>query len=209
MKNSSISWTHHTFNSWIGCTKVHEGCAHCYAEADMDKRRHRVKWGPQGTRSRTSDAYWRDPVKWNREAQSAGERHRVFCASLADVFEDWQGPIVNSHGIPLHRGDAWHMKEKYVPMEGIWIGKSLATMSDLRRDLFGIIDQTPFLDWMLLTKRPENILRMWPPLANANLTVPLRQMLQRDNVWLGTSISNQATANKQCQQAVTVAREVA
>ena len=54
----------------------------------MDKRLGRVEWGPNGTRQRTSEAYWRQPLKWDKEAQAAGERHRVFCASLADVFED-------------------------------------------------------------------------------------------------------------------------
>ena len=52
--NSKIEWTDNTFNPWIGCTKVSDGCKHCYAEALMDKRYGRVQWGPQGTRQRTS-----------------------------------------------------------------------------------------------------------------------------------------------------------
>jgi protein gp37 len=78
-ETTGITWTDSTFNPWIGCTKIARGCAHCYAEADMDTRRGRVKWGPHGTRSRTSDAYWRQPLKWNREAAAAGVRRRVFC----------------------------------------------------------------------------------------------------------------------------------
>ncbi len=53
---TKIEWTHATFNPWIGCAKVHEGCRHCYAEADFGTRRGRVAWGPHGTRSRTSRA---------------------------------------------------------------------------------------------------------------------------------------------------------
>ena len=85
---TEISWTTSTFNPWIGCTKVSPGCAHCYAERDMDHRRHRVKWGKGQERSRTSPTYWRQPFAWNREAAKTGERHLVFCASLADWLDD-------------------------------------------------------------------------------------------------------------------------
>lgn len=87
MKNSEISWCDHTFNPWIGCSKVSPGCDHCYAETLMATRYGRVEWGVNGTRVRTSAANWKQPVAWNRAAGRAGERHRVFCASLADVFE--------------------------------------------------------------------------------------------------------------------------
>jgi protein gp37 len=87
MKDSKIEWTHHTFNPWIGCTRVSPGCTNCYAETMMADRYKKVKWGPQGQRIRTSVDYWKQPLKWNREAAAAGERRRVFCASLADVFE--------------------------------------------------------------------------------------------------------------------------
>lgn len=132
----------------------------------MDKRRGRVKWGINGTRSVTSDAYWRQPIRWNKQAESEGVRRRVFCASLADVFED--------------REELW-----------LW-----------RANLFDLIDETPNLDWLLLTKRPENILKMWP-------TNSLERAAElwgkpggrnagmfRSNIWLGTSISDQATADK-------------
>ena len=87
-ENSKIQWTHHTFNPWRGCTKVSEGCKHCYAET-MSKRNLKVlgQWGPNGTRVVASESMWREPMKWDAAAKAAGERHRVFCASLADVFE--------------------------------------------------------------------------------------------------------------------------
>jgi protein gp37 len=144
--DSKIEWTHHTFNPWIGCTKVSAGCAHCYAEALMDKRWGKVKWGPNGTRVRTSDANWREPLKWNNAAMMAGERHRVFCASLADVFEN---------------------RPELLP----W-----------RRDLFELIRITPYLDWLLLTKRPEHVVDM---AFNAGGY----QTLQ--TCWVGTSVESQ------------------
>jgi protein gp37 len=82
---TSISWTDATFNPWIGCTKVSPACDHCYAEADFDKRKHRVKWGVGNPRSRTKT--WGERLKWNRKAAETGYRPRVFCASLADVFD--------------------------------------------------------------------------------------------------------------------------
>ena len=64
-ENSKIEWTDHTFNPWVGCTKVGPGCDHCYAEARMDTRLHRVSWGPGQPRQRTKT--WGDPVKWNKQ----------------------------------------------------------------------------------------------------------------------------------------------
>lgn len=86
-QDSKIEWTDHTFNPWTGCTKVSPACAHCYAEA-WAKRTGIVQWGDSAPRRRTSEANWRQPLIWDREAAKAGVRRRVFCASLADVFED-------------------------------------------------------------------------------------------------------------------------
>lgn len=86
-ENSKIEWTDHTFNPVTGCQKVGPGCDNCYAEG-WAKRSGLVKWGPKEARRETSAAYWRQPIKWNREAEAAGVRRRVFCASLADVFDN-------------------------------------------------------------------------------------------------------------------------
>jgi len=88
MENSKIEWTHHTFNPWIGCTKVSPGCLNCYAETLMDKRYSRVKWGKGQPRSRTGPDNWRKPWQWNKAAEVATKRPRVFCASLADWLDD-------------------------------------------------------------------------------------------------------------------------
>ena len=96
-ENSKIEWCHHTFNPWTGCTKIGPGCDHCYAEG-WAKRSGIVQWGPGAERRRTSEANWRQPVKWNAEAERLGVRYRVFCASLADVFDnevpaDWRADL--------------------------------------------------------------------------------------------------------------------
>lgn len=88
--NSSIEWTDHTFNPWTGCTNISPGCDNCYAEA-WSKRSGHVKWG-NSPRKRTTDAYWKAPHIWQSKAArflaQFGRRQRVFCASLADVFDN-------------------------------------------------------------------------------------------------------------------------
>jgi protein gp37 len=149
--DTSIQWCDHTFNPWWGCTKVSSGCNNCYAET-FARRTGRAKWGDDEPRVVVSDATWHNPVKWDRAAAKAGERRRVFCGSMCDVFEDRED-LVNS-----------------------------------RVRLFELIHRTPSLDWLLLTKRPEA--------ASVWLEGSLLQGLwPLDNVWLGTSIENQATAD--------------
>lgn len=152
-ENSTISWTDHTFNPWIGCTKVSPACDGCYAEAMMDLRYGRVKWG--GERVRTSKANWRKPIAWNKAAEAAGTRPRVFCASLADVFDNQVPP-------------QW------------------------RADLFELIRITPNLTWLLLTKRPQNIVEMVKTsgaiAGNGTRYLP-------GNVALGTTIEDQRRAD--------------
>lgn len=84
-ENSAIEWTTHTFNPWVGCTKVSPGCDHCYAEG-WAKRSGMVTWGAD--RRRTSAANWRKPLKWSAAVRDTDPRPRVFCASLADVFDN-------------------------------------------------------------------------------------------------------------------------
>lgn len=236
-ENSKIEWTDHTFNPWIGCTKVAAGCAHCYAES-FAKRYGKAKWGPSGTRVKTSEAYWRQPLKWNREAEAAGERKRVFCASLADVFEDWDLEIRDSKGQIIHECEECGTRHggDAIAAHGFECGAVAApfdkeprrckgvcrviSLSDLRRDLFALIDRTPWLDWLLLTKRPENIRRMWSGLVEgrasrvegqtAGYVDVIRRMGTaldseprtlnphpfRANVWLLTSVAEQCDADR-------------
>lgn len=172
-ENSSIEWTDHTFNPWLGCTKVGPGCDHCYAEAMMDRRHGRVRWGSGNPRVRTSEETWKGPVRWNKAYQRemdrarnailafAPSRPRVFCASLADVFDNEVPP-------------AW------------------------RADLFRLIEATPNLDWLLLTKRIGNAPGMlretarmleWPYVDVMPVGVP-------PNVWLGATVVNQQEADR-------------
>lgn len=177
----------------MGCTKVAPGCKHCYAEREMDHRHGKVKWGPSGTRVKTSEKYWKEPLKWSRDAGLAGERQRVFCASLADVFEEWGLPIHD------HKGQQLFVHADYT-ISAEQHGRQ-ANLGDIRRELFKLIDNTPNLDWLVLTKRPENIRRMlpgrskcasWPDCTHPDCIADHYY----ENVWFGTSVSEQESAEK-------------
>lgn len=203
---TKIEWCDSTFNPWIGCTKVSPACDNCYAEADFDLRRHRVKWGARQARSRTSAENWHLPVKWNKQqfvqCPNCGwrgdwkladarngccpacnhlpelfiqARRRVFCASLADVFDN---------EVPT----SW------------------------RAELFQLIANTPNLDWLLLTKRIGNSSRM---IAEATAHVEFNDGSVAEwtssnpwpNVWIGATICNQAEADRDIPKLLAVPAE--
>lgn len=143
-ETTGIGWTDHTFNIAWGCQRVSPGCEHCYAET-LAKRYGLKVWGPKSTTGRRTfgEKYWANPLKWNAKAEKAGERRRVFCSSMADVFEDH--PTIDAE----------------------------------RERLWPLIRATPWLDWQLLTKRPERIAANLPSDWGAN---------GYDNVWMGTSV---------------------
>jgi protein gp37 len=148
MGTTTIEWANFSFNPWIGCTRVSPACDHCYAET-WSKRYNTVEWGAGKPRKLTSESNWQQPIKWNREAEKSGERKRVFCASLADVFDNEVDP-------------AWRIR------------------------LFALIEKTPHLDWLLLTKRIGNVPKM----------LPMDWGTGWPNVWLGISVVNQEEADR-------------
>src|SRR5581483_288541 len=83
---TSIEWCDHTFNPFWGCTKVSPGCDHCYAESWA--KRFGVKWGSGEARKHASERTWAEPIRWNERAGKDRTRKRVFCASMADVFDN-------------------------------------------------------------------------------------------------------------------------
>lgn len=118
--------------------------------AENDTKRYGfVEWGPKAPRRKMSEDYWKQPLKWNKKAQASGEPWRVFCGSWCDVMEAERSV---GDGSPLN----------------LW-----------REELYDLIDATPYLTWMLTTKRPQNFRKFLRP---AWLNNP------RPNVWLLTSI---------------------
>lgn len=138
MAETNIEWADFTFNPWEGCTKVGPGCDHCYAET-RNKRFHGGNWGPGAPRRRTSEANWRLPLKWNREAAKTGTRFRVFCASLADVFDKEA-----SH---LWREDLWTLIEETENLDWLLLTKRIGNVSNMVPS-YWMSDQWPRNAWL-------------------------------------------------------------
>jgi len=148
MQATKIEWCDHTFNPWWGCTKVSPGCANCYAEG-ISARFGGDVYGKNKPRRTFDTKHWEQPIKWEKQCVRTGQRARVFCASMSDVFEDHPDVVTE------------------------------------RQKLWELVYVTPMLDWLLLTKRPENILRM----------TPWQTSQWPENVWTLTSVENQKQAD--------------
>lgn len=172
MQNSKIEWTHHTYNPWWGCVKVSPGCEHCYAESLSKRTGHNI-WGPAKTSDRRlfGDKHWNEPIKWNAAAKATGERQRVFCASMADVFED-------------------HPQ-----------------VEDERVRLLDLIVNTPWLTWLLLTKRPENVNRMIEQ-ATGFSESDMWFHAVGDRVWIGTSVEDQRRADERIPELLKIPAKI-
>lgn len=186
-KNTSIEWCDHTFSPWWGCTKVAAGCAHCYAETFA--RRFGVGWGNGSERRIASERSWRQPLAWERAA-----RHRADCphTSLTGTEPAYRcdgcGAIVTTAPDPKH--DGFVVERFHRPR--VFCGSMCDVFEarpelDAPRDrLSRLIEQTPNLDWLLLTKRPENI----RPMLSFQQAAPI------ENLWVGCSIATQADADR-------------
>ena len=186
-QNTKIEWCDHTFNPWIGCTKVSPGCANCYAESETFTRAQRAAgrelWGKGSERHRTSEANWRQPLKWQPD-WPIRPRPRVFCASMADWLDE------------------------EVPIE--WLV-----------DLLKLIYLTPHLDWLLLTKRPENwhsrLMKALESITDGTgrdgdfwqwLLNWTSSAIHPCHVWIGTSVEDQKRADERIPQLLKIPAQV-
>lgn len=203
-ETTGISWADATFNAWRGCDEVDNSpaCDHCYAKK-MAKRNPVMlgRWGGHaegGTRVVAAEKYWFEPLKWNRDAEKAGVRRRVFAHSISDLFEDWRGPMLNHHGKQLfHNAGSWSDADALIAEEQI---NDPVSMQDVRNRLFKLTGMTLWLDYLFLTKRPENIQRMMPTVVHdvceGGLKVGEIERRYFPNIWLGCTTENQEHADK-------------
>lgn len=160
-KETEIAWTDSTFNPWWGCTKINPACDNCYASA-LDKRTGGAHWGAGVERRRTSAKNWNDPVRWNKNADAFfaehGRRQRVFCASMADVFDNevpssWRAdlfqliidtPNLNWLLLTKRIGNASAMindaigdimQSNLIPLPNVWLGITICNQSEADRDI--------------------------------------------------------------------------
>lgn len=199
MTGSKIEWCDHTFNPWIGCTKVSTECKNCYAWAMMDTRYGRVEWGAGKPRVRTSPDNWKEPLRWQKMA-AAG--------FFVEVRRD--GAFIGRGDVRKLAKDVIQPGDRVVPARPRVFCASLADWLDDEvsiewlADLLGLIQRTPNLDWLLLTKRPENFWRRVQPVyaqlrdINSELAAWFIDWLggrPPKNVWIGTSVGTQRAAD--------------
>ena len=152
MAQSTIEWTDFTFNGWIGCTRISPGCDNCYAAAQDRFRGWTAEgWGAGKPRRRTSESNWALPKRWNKAAQAKGVRARVFCSSLADVFDNeapdkWRAdlaqliaatPMLDWQLLTKRIGNASRMLATMFPAgapSNLWVGATIVNREELLRD---------------------------------------------------------------------------
>ncbi len=191
--NSAISWCDTTMNFWIGCTKVSPACTNCYAAVDTFARRERSHgrelWGPNADRHRTSAALWKKPYQWNKtefvECLDCGCR-----SSKLDKY-------------------CWECEsENIIPVRQRVFVSSLSDIceihpqitDDMRREIAKIVVDCKNLDFLFLTKRPENFNLLWLELFGG-WKLP-------DNLWVGTTVENQKYAEERIPRLVNIPAKV-
>ena len=196
-ENTKIEWTDHTFNPWEGCQKVGAGCLHCYAETRNARFAggQAVNFGPGAPRRRTTAANWRKPLAWNANHEEFfakhGRRQRVFCASLADVFDNAVDP--------QWRVDLFSLILKTPNLDWLLLTKRIGVVPKLLDESIRHIESLP--DWTDEKPHPleavRNMLADW---------VLLRKPPK--NIWLGATIVNQEEADRDIPKLLSVAAAV-
>lgn len=173
MEDTAIEYVHHSFSPWRGCTQIDAGCKYCYAKRGSDRNKRILgEWGDAGTRVVASPSAWNDMRKIDRKCGRLGVKQRVLF-HWADPFEDWVGPMMDHAGNkmifceqcdkvlwPHHKPCSCHAKFKRT-----------AFLNDIRREYFRLIEECQNLTWLLTTKRPQNVRRMWENLSGCNIAL--------------------------------------
>ena len=195
-EKTGIAWCDSTFNPWLGCTKISPACDNCYAERMSG--RFGVEWGAVKPRKRTSISNWKLPLKWNKEPfYECSECHHRFDGkalnpgsnggSFANVCPSCESTRFQQVRRRVFCGSLCDVFDNEVPAE--W-----------RADLFRLIEKTPNLDWLLLTKRIGNIKRWlesdWISGVSTDLTGRWVKGFAPQNVWLGITARNQEEADR-------------
>lgn len=189
-EQTAIRWSRRTFNPWWGCEKIaapdgeRSACDHCYAATLAE----RFGWSDGGAHGTTL---------WGK-----GTPRR----ELSE--KNWALPVKwNREAEALGITDLVFCAS----MADVFEGR--ADLDPLRARLWELIEATPNLIWQVLTKRPENVMRMVPerwlgPRADGMVQidpthlVPYTYLSEPErakvgwpkNVWLGTTVESQRTA---------------
>ena len=188
-ENTKIAWTDDTHNFWRGCTKVSPGCSNCYAEHNVGVKLAGIKWGKGQPRVRSKS--FEEPLKWNKKPWVCG------CGAFADFAIDANLLLCPSCMEYPHRRRVFSLSL------GDWLDPEVPVA--WLADMLDVIRRCPNLDFLLLTKRPE----LWKQrVDSAFLTLKFKDVERAQwvwdwlydgkspsNIWLGTTVENQKTAD--------------
>lgn len=203
MENSKIEWCDHTANFWSGCTKKSPACAHCYAEVLALRAPKTLGcWGPGAPRRDHRGSATKNVMKWQRRAKL----DRV-CSN----GHPYPGTYENlAHGKCYQCGERWEDMPKPRPRVFVnslsdWLDEEVPV--EWLANLLDVIRVCPDLDFLLLTKRPENFHRLldraqnpfggkraWDPPDLAKWIIDWIEGCPPPNAWIGTTVEDQARA---------------
>lgn len=214
-EGTKIQWCDDTHNFWQGCTKVSPGCANCYAEARDQRFSGGAHWGKGAPRVRSKD--FEAPLRWNEKPEVC-DRCGVARALEHAFAETVLGPCDK-----CGKGATFHRRRVFSLSLGDWLDEEIPI--EWLADMLDVIRQCPNLDFLLLTKRPENwfhrlqAARDWAVEKFTEADTPLKSDDDNDhlwcwlegwlcarfdsckfeipaNVWIGVTIENQEYADK-------------
>lgn len=223
-ERSAIEWCDSTFNPWLGCTKISPACDHCYAEAHMDTRLGRVQWGAGQPRQRTSAANWRQPLKWNAQADYFGQCDVCGHRGEKQFMQAADGRKVRTAVCQSCNNGLMQPARRRVFCASLadWLDKEVPVA--WLADLLSLIHRTPNLDWLLLSKRIGN----WRARISAVVDLFEHRMVVSGlgdnhgyamtrnwltgeapaNVWLGATVCNQPEADRDIPKLLAVPARV-
>lgn len=190
-ENTKIGWTDHTFNPWWGCTKISPGCANCYADNDATRYGFDI-WGDDKPRRFFGDEHFREPLNW--------ERRRFRCTSCGKWNESTLCRSKGCSGTCIEKRPRIFMAS----YADFW--ESRPDLLEHQLHALDVVRQTPLCDYLILTKRPENIMGRLAAMSQEGEKMgrPEAAQLAREwffgkaprNVWLGVTAENQKEADR-------------
>lgn len=208
-KGTKIQWCDDTFNCWIGCDKVSPGCAHCYAAVSYTVKMQGIKWGKGQPRHRTGEDNWKKPLAWNKKPW--------VCDFCGHCMTEEQSKGYKNCPTGFHLA-AHHRRRVFCASLADWLDDEVPI--EWLADFLKLIHDTPNLDWLNLTKRPQNwkgritaaIQDLWSRgLANRDVCRWLEAWLDGrapQNIWIGTTTEDQQRANERIPELLKIPAHV-
>jgi len=207
-EHSKIQWTDDTHNFWQGCTKVSPGCANCYAEARDKRFADGIHWGPGAPRVRSKD--FDAPLRWNEKPWVCDECGECFSVEIFKPSVEFHTTKNENGCIVACRNTTFHRRRVFSLSLGDWLDEAVPI--EWLADMLDVIRRCPNLDFLLLTKRPENWRRRLLSIKTKNEELaawllgwfftggktPAGDIISGapPNVWIGCTVENQEYADK-------------